>query len=130
MYDNAVYDFEMFQEQQPKRQAQIVELPSLESRRKKKANKKLKIWVKYFSVFMISAVSVGGFLFGQVMLSEYASEISVNTTKLNEYKNRNEQLEIKLMEENSKSNSVHNKVQSNNSVERVTVLAGDKSKIS
>lgn len=129
MYNNAVYDFEMFQEQ-PSRQAQIVELPSLKSRRQRKANKKLKAWVKYFSVFMISAVSIGGFLFGQVMLSEYTHEISVNNAKLNEFKNRNEQLEIKLMEENSKSNLVHNTVKDSNSIERIIVTAGDKAQIS
>lgn len=123
-----MYDFEMFQEQ-PSRQAQILELPGLESRRQRKANKKLQAWVKYFSVFMISAVSVSGFLFGQVMLSEYTHEISINNAKLNECKNRNEQLEIKLMEENSKSDLVHNTVKDSSSIERIMVTAGDKAKI-
>ncbi len=129
MYNNAVYNFEMFQEQ-PSRQAQIVELPSLKSRHQRRANKKLKAWVKYFSVFMISAVSIGGFLFGQVMLSEYTHEISVNSAKLDEFKNRNEQLEIKLIEENSKTDSVHNTVKDSSSIERIIVTAGDKAKIS
>lgn len=125
-----MYDFEMFQDRETQRQAQIVELPSLESRRKKAANQKLKVWVKCFSLFMVSATAIGGFLFGQARLAEYASEISVSSSELNEFKNRNEQLEIKLVEERSKSKPVHSMCHEKSPVEKVTVLAGDKSKVS
>jgi len=129
-YDQA-YDFETFQSSATQKQATIIELPSLESRRKNKYKQKLKFWTVCFSVFLASGIGVGGFLFSQAKLAEYTYHAAMIGKKLEEFKNQNEQLRIKLISNSkgvsSDSTSVNSK---EDYVEVIAIPAGDKAELS
>lgn len=128
-YSNRAYDFEMFESNNAKKLAQVVELPSLVSRKKAKYVRKLKIWSIGFSVFLTIGVGVGGVLFSRAKLAEYAYCKSESLKKLEESKNKNEQLQIKLASENSQADQVSEDISKDAYVEILAISTGDKSKI-
>jgi len=128
-YDQA-YDFETFQSSAPQKQSTIIELPSLDSRRKSKYKQKLKFWTVCFSVFLASGVGVGGFLFSQAKLAEYTHHAAMIGKKLEEFKNQNEQLQIKLASNSPVVSSESNGVTPREDyVEVITISAGDKAEL-
>lgn len=126
MYNNTVYDFNMFEQNEKVNQTKIYELPSLESRRKKKLLDKLKFYGKCISAVFISGAAIGGLLFGQAKFVEYNDKAAIESRKLEECKNRNEQLKIRL---NGKTDIPDAKEDAKECVETVTISSGDKAEI-
>ncbi len=129
MYKNAAYNFEIFEDPKQKKSAQILNLPSIESRKNKQAKEKLLLLIKSFCILIASGATVGGFIFGQAKLTEYNHQIYTSSKELDDLKNRNDQLNIKLVSENITSNNSVVPVKEKESVEILTIDAGDKVEI-
>ena len=124
MYNgNAVYNFQAFEEQ--KQSAKIYSLPSISTRKRKKQQQKLRVYMACFSGVVSLGAAIGGLLFGQAKLVEYNSKITTITSELEEIKGKNEQLSVKLSAicDNKKD------YEEEKCVEIITVAAGDKAEI-
>ncbi|MBR2734760.1 MAG: hypothetical protein IKE05_01030 [Clostridia bacterium] len=113
MYNrNAAYDFRTLERQ--KRSAQIVELPGRRARRKEKLKAKRTLLTAVFSVFMVSAMVVSGFVMGQVKLTEITDQTEKASRVLDERESSNTQLRMELESKNTAGSfakdSVHNEV--------------------
>ena len=124
MYNgNAVYNFQAFEEQ--KQSAKIYSLTSISTRKRKKQQQKLRVYMACFSGVVSLGAAIGGLLFGQAKLVEYNSKITTITSELEEIKGKNEQLSVKLSAicDNKKD------YEEEKCVEIITVAAGDKAEI-
>lgn len=113
MYNrNAAYDFGALEKQ--KRRGQIVELPGRGARRKEKLKAKRTVLMATFSVFMISAVAVSGFVMGQVTLTEITDQTEKASKILDERESSNTQLRMQLESQGAakmdSGETVHNEI--------------------
>ena len=127
-YSNEAYDFGIFESSSAKKLAQVVELPSVGSRNKSRYVQKLKVWSMCFSVFLTAGIGIGGILFSQAKIAEYTYCKSESLKKLEESKNKNEQLQIRLASENNVDVDLEASSK-DNYVEVLAISAGDKSKM-
>lgn len=129
LYKNSAYNFEIFEDSKQKKPTQIFNLPIKEARKKRQAKEKLLLLTKSFCSLIASGLTVGCFIFGQAKLTEYTHQISISSRELDDLKNRNDQLNIKLESEKISSNNILESVKEKNSVEMVIIDAGDKAEI-
>ena len=129
MYKNAAYNFEIFEEPKQEKSARIFNLPSDEIRKKRQAKEKILLLTKSFCMLIVSGIAVGGFIFGQAKLTEYSHQVSISSKELDDLKNRNDQLNIKLVSEKVNSDMSIAPLKERGSVEIVSIDAGDKVEI-
>ena len=111
MYNrNAAYDLRVLEKQ--KRKGQIVELPGRRARRKEKLKTRRLFLTAVFSVFMVSAMVVSGFVMGQVKLTEITDQAEKASKILDERETANMQLrmEIESQGKSQSADSVHNEI--------------------
>lgn len=124
--NNFAYNFEVFEEKKSKKLASVVFLPDKKQRLELKKREKFLFWFKSIvSVFGI-AMTIGGLVFGQAIVSECTHQVSVYTKELEESKSRNDQLEMRLVSQSfNNSNLEYGKNISTRSIEQVIISAGD-----
>ena len=80
-------------------------------------------------MLIVSGIAVGGFIFGQAKLTEYSHQVSISSKELDDLKNRNDQLNIRLVSEKVNSDMSIAPLKERGSVEIVSIDAGDKVEI-
>ncbi len=99
MYDrnaaSIVFDFKNLEEKKLK-PGKLVRLPGKKARQKEKARIQKMFLASVFSVFLLAAVCVSGFVLGQVKLTEVSDAAHKASVELNKYKSTNTQLFMEL----------------------------------
>lgn len=121
--NNFAYDFEVFENNQPKKSGNVLKLPDKNQRLKARKYAKKMFWIRCMFGFFMVAMVVGSFVFGQAIVSEYVTKISVYKTNLSAIKNQNDQLEMHLISKRFCDNKSfdHSKSLATQSIEHITV---------
>lgn len=127
--NNTAYDFGVFEEQKQKKSGQVIKLPSKNKKAKIKKKERLLFWFKIISAVVFFGVVFAAFLYGQAILTEYTHRISVYSKELDDLKNTNNQLELKLVSEKLDINNTRINNKNTKSVEHIIINAGDVSKV-
>ncbi len=130
MYNrNEAYDFKMLEEREVKR-GKVVRLPGNKIKRREKIKAQKMLLGSAFSVFLVTAICISGFILGQAKLTEFTDKASKASIELEQCQSLNTQLRMKLESVQSSANNCGFKNKSDNAVEIVRVHQGDSVKIS
>lgn len=84
-------------------------------------------WFKLIIGSFILAIVIGSFVYGQAVVASYTHQISTYSSKLEELRSFNDQLEIRLVSRNFISNNVtNNRTKTIKAVEHIVVSSQDK----
>ena len=130
MYNrNEAYDFKALEERELKR-GKIVKLPGSRLRRKEKLKAQKILFISTFSIFLVTALCVSGFVLGQAKLTEFTDKAAKASVELEQCQSLNTQLRMKLETIQSSDSNCSFKNKNDCAVEIIKVHNGDTAKIS
>ncbi len=130
MYNrNEAYDFKTLREKETKK-GKVFRLPGNKARRKERIKAQKMLLVSTFSIFLVTAMCISGFVLGQARLTEFTDKAFKASRELEEYQSINTQLSMKLEAAKSSDDNRGLKNKNDCTVELVRIPKGDAAKIS